>query len=416
MTAGKWWQNQHMIKAQGLDDMVTRNIPRFVTLALLGLIAACAPKPAPVVVVAPPPPPVIVIPAVPVPPLYAASNFVTPPYGVDGRRITPNTGINETETIWHMRSALNVAALNCVTAQYLPITDNYNLFLDTHKKALNKANIAIEAKFRKEHGSDYRRIRDTHSTQVYNFFSLPPVKQEFCDVALAVSQQLALTPTDQLEVFAFGGLRQMEDVFERFFAAYDQYQRDLYAWYVEYAPERASAFAPANQGGNGYATGIDTAIPAMGNMESTGPILTTQLPASDTSVVTVSGDSYNGYTPSAMATGDVMQPMAQPSIMPSASGAMVQPLPGESAPTPSGAVVQRVPGEIVQPLPGQAVPANTRPGDVVQRVPGEVVQPLPGQTPAPVPAPAEPIATDVWVTATGDMVDEAQPADQPPPR
>ena len=390
--------------------MVPRNIIRFLILALLGIVAACAPKPVPVVVAPPPPPPVIVIPTMPTPPLYAATNYITPAMGIDGRRITPNSGIDEMESVWHMRSALNVAALNCVTAEHLQLTENYNQFLDIHKKQLNDVNKAVEAKFRRETGSDYRRIRDTHSTRVYNFFSLPPVKAEFCDVALAVSQQLVLTPTDQLTTFSYGGLRLMEDVFERFFNAYDQYQRNLYAWYAEYAPDQLprSTYVADTQPGNIFIADEPNAAPVR-SADNTAPILTTNLPASDVASPPAN-DTFDGYTPSAMPYGDVVQPLPQPNIVPAPSGEFVQPLPGTTQPAQSS-------GEFVQPLPGVTAPVEPVPAPAPTPS-GAVVQPLPGQTPTP--PVAEPIMTepangDVWITANGDSVGDAPTTDETPP-
>ena len=273
--------------------MQFKSIFRLSLLTALVAIAGCAkpvppapPPPPPPVVVAPPPP-------IPTPPLYAAANLVIPPMGVDGQRITPNAGIGELETLWHMRSALNVAALNCTTAEHTELTDNYNSFLTTHSRVLNDANKAIEAKFRREQGADYRRIRDTHSTQVYNFFSLPPVKAEFCDVALLVSRQVVVTPSDQINTYAMTGLRLMEDVFDRFFASYEQYQRNLIAWNAKYAPQQTlyTSGEPVNVYGDGSSDISQSYTPSAFANPAPGSVETTSLPASE--------PAADSYVPSA---------------------------------------------------------------------------------------------------------------------
>lgn len=169
--------------------------------------------------------------------------MLIPPLRPDGLRQTLNRDLTSEEVLWHFRSAFNVAALNCQDAEYFRMTDDYNLFLATHKRALDRANKAIEAQFRSEYGRDSARIRDTHSTQVYNFFSLPPVKSDFCDAALALGLESTITPSDQIDLFAARALPQLEGVFDRFFAAYEQYNRDLAEWMVLYGSNNSQSSA-----------------------------------------------------------------------------------------------------------------------------------------------------------------------------
>ncbi|MEZ5710087.1 MAG: hypothetical protein R3E02_11940 [Blastomonas sp.] len=220
---------------------MTRTI--FSKLALPGalLLAACGPTTPPPAPPPPPPPAPVVVapPRQPTPPMGAMQYMTIPPLRADGLRDTPNRDIGPAETLWHFRSAFNVAALNCQNAEHYRIADDYNLFLKTHKRTLDGANRAIESKFRQQYGSGYARIRDTHTTQVYNFFSLPPVKSEFCNAAMILGQEANLTASADLETFAARALPQLEGVFDRFFLSYEQYNRDLAEWLALYGPPPA---------------------------------------------------------------------------------------------------------------------------------------------------------------------------------
>ena len=102
-------------------------------------VAACAPVPVPVKVAPPPiyfppPPP----PAMPLPPGGAALSMTIPPLGIDGIRVTPNRGLSREENIWHFRSAINVAALNCQGPVWGQIATEYNKFIIVHKNGWAK--------------------------------------------------------------------------------------------------------------------------------------------------------------------------------------------------------------------------------------------------------------------------------------
>jgi len=213
----------------------------------LSLVAAgCGPAKPPVAV-APPPPPVVAPPARPVPPANAMLAMTIPPMRADGQRDTPNKGLGPDEMIWNFRSAFNVAALNCQGPQHFRLADDYNTFLKVHKRELDRANKAVEDKYRREYGANYKRIRDTESTQVYNFFALPPVKSDFCNAALVLGPEAAAIPSSELKDFAARALPQLDGVFDRFFLSYEQYQSDLAQWIAQYGgPESQTSLSPAS--------------------------------------------------------------------------------------------------------------------------------------------------------------------------
>lgn len=206
-----------------------------VVAAGVAILAGCAapPAPPPPVAVAPPPPRVV-IPPRPTPPAGAFATMAIPQMSVDGVRQTVNTGISEQQTLWNVRSALNVAALNCTRPEHGALVDNYRTFLKRHSRELASANRALANEYRAKHGGSFRVHQDAYMTRVYNYFALPPVLPDFCNVALEVSDQSTQVPSGQLLVFSRTALPRMEQVFENFFSAYEKYRVDLAAWDSRY--------------------------------------------------------------------------------------------------------------------------------------------------------------------------------------
>jgi hypothetical protein len=189
----------------------------------------------------------------PAPPPNAMLAMTVPALRADGLRDTPMRDIDDNEKMWYFRAALNVAALNCQDPQYFRIADDYNVFLKTHKRELDRVNRAVEDTYRKRYGSGSARIRDTENTQVYNFFAFPPVKSDFCQAALVLGQEAAAIPSTDLVAFSVRALPTLEGVFDRFYATYEGYQTDLQQWIALYgSPEmraaQAARMGPANTG------------------------------------------------------------------------------------------------------------------------------------------------------------------------
>lgn len=205
----------------------------------IATVSACAPASKPVVV-APRPPVVIPPPApppMPLPPGGAAMSMTIPPVGLDGVRVTPNRGLSRDEQIWHFRSALNVAALNCQGPVWGQIATEYNKFIVTHKLLLSKTSKAVDREYVKRYpGQNGLRMRDTKMTDLYNYFALPPVRAEYCDAALRKVREGNLVPKEALPEYAIGGLTDIDGIFVRFYDAYVQYERNLADWNMKYAP------------------------------------------------------------------------------------------------------------------------------------------------------------------------------------
>ena len=229
---------------------------RFTTAAVgLAALGACATPPPP----PPPPPPAVeAVPVRPLPPGQASYVMNIPETNSLGLRETVNLGISDDEKVWHFRSAWNVAALNCLDPQYQPILDAYSSYIKDYARPLKQVNDRIDAEYRKEYGARRTAIqaRESQMTMVYNYFALPPARADFYRTALGVSQQyLASQQVDPL-AFALTNFSALEGPFERFFVAYERYERESAAWDARYG-ERYGASQPgyvAVKNARGYQT------------------------------------------------------------------------------------------------------------------------------------------------------------------
>jgi hypothetical protein len=119
---------------------------------------------------------------------------------------TINSGVGEGEALWHLRAALNVAALGCGQGPAgAGIVARYNALLTERKAALATAYGAETARYGAERGA-----LDRHMTQLYNFFADPVAQRGFCAVAAQVADEVATVPADALPGFAATALTRLE--------------------------------------------------------------------------------------------------------------------------------------------------------------------------------------------------------------
>jgi hypothetical protein len=215
------------------ESIAARPIAAGAVLSAVVALAGCGPK-APPPVQLPPPPPPVVVPPQPQPPNGASNNLNVPPLDAYGVRRTVNAGISGPQTTWNLRSAYNVAALNCLDPKYAQIVVNYRAFLKTHAKKLTAVNTAVDQEFKGRYGARFVAPREAYMTQVYNYFALPPTLPAFCDAALIMSNQAATVPSTDLDSFAARSLPSLELVFTPFYRSYDQYRTDLAGWQGKY--------------------------------------------------------------------------------------------------------------------------------------------------------------------------------------
>ena len=215
------------------------HVRKFVVAASMLLLSsgvAAKPKKLPPPPPPPPPPIIVYIPPRPTPPLGASPLFKVPPMNLDGTRQSINTKIAPLQTVWNLRSAYNVAALNCLRPEHADILVGYKRLLKIYKVGLLKANRGVDADYRTRFGAKFIRPRETYMTQVYNYYAFPPTLPSFCDAALAMAREsMTLKPLD-LTAFAQRYVPLFDLVFENFYRSYDQYKVDAAAWDAKYAP------------------------------------------------------------------------------------------------------------------------------------------------------------------------------------
>lgn len=199
------------------------------------LVAGCASHEVAVV----PPPVVATIPvAAPAMPKGAYPGMVIPARLADGTYPTPNRGLSEAATLWHLRAALNVAALACRGPQEGAIVAGYNAMLGSQKPVLTRAEATLAAQY-KAGGGDWQDRYDDSMTRLYNFFSQSPARDAFCDAAAGVLAQSVGVPAEAMPAFAAQQLPVLEAPFTDFYRAYDAWRSGA----TQPLPMRAPVYA-----------------------------------------------------------------------------------------------------------------------------------------------------------------------------
>lgn len=171
-------------------------------------------------------------------PAGAAPNQAIPPLGADGRYVTPNQGIGAEQTSWHVRAALNVAALGCRDAAERTTIAAYNRLIARNSAVLAAAASGVKARYRARFGAAWEPMHDRDMTRLYNFFAQPPAQQRFCAVARDVLAEAQTVRPADFPAFAAAALPRLEAPFTDFYRDYDRYRTAYAAW-------RGGAAAPA---------------------------------------------------------------------------------------------------------------------------------------------------------------------------
>lgn len=144
--------------------------------------------------------------------------------------------------VWHLRSALNVAALGCTRAGDAQITSRYNAMLKAHATLLTQAYLAEENRYRAEHGARWQAVQDREATQLYNRYANHPEQSRFCREAAAIAADALRVSSDDLPRFAAAALPRIEA------PAFVPRPAPAIARAPTKTPVRATAKAPARKG------------------------------------------------------------------------------------------------------------------------------------------------------------------------
>jgi hypothetical protein len=201
------------------------------------------------------PPPAPVVMSRPVLPAQFGA-IVPPPRAADGGYQTINHGVDPRQAEWHVRAALNVAAIGCRSEADAGLVPAYNALLASQRSALAAADASVKASFRARLGASWQNAHDVYMTQLYNFFAQPAAKAAFCATADQIAPQAAAVPAGGFEAFAQTALPQLEAPFTATYRAVDDYRVALAAWTAGQngAPQtELAAAAPAVGPRLGYA-------------------------------------------------------------------------------------------------------------------------------------------------------------------
>lgn len=188
-------------------------------LTLSGCATPPAPSPLPPIIQAPPPPP-------PVMPAGGYVGMKSAPKRKDGKYFTPNLDNTDQAAVWHLRNALNVAALGCDQAGG-GVLDAYNAWLRTRAAVIDRYYQAYIKEWQTPGWWDWQRVYDDNQTRIYNFYAQPAIRTAFCAVAREEVAQVGQVADEHLPAFARASLARLDRPFVEFFAAYDAW-RDYY--------------------------------------------------------------------------------------------------------------------------------------------------------------------------------------------
>lgn len=121
--------------------------------------------------------------------------------------------VSPLETLWHVRVALNVAALGCRDADEAATVAAYNTLIRRQSAVLAAANDAVSARYKAQYGARWQDVRERDMTRLYNFFAQPAAQAEFCASAKSVLAQIDAVDSAALIDFAKTELPALEAPF-----------------------------------------------------------------------------------------------------------------------------------------------------------------------------------------------------------
>jgi hypothetical protein len=168
--------------------------------------------------------------APPPPPAGASANQAIPARDAAGRYVTINQGLSSAETSWHVRAALNVAALSCRGSREAATVAAYNRLIKSQSVSLAAADAGTKARYRARHGAAWTTQHDKAMTRLYNYFAQPTVQREFCATAEGLLDEASQLSPGAYDAFAERALPQLEAPFLAFYRDYDAWRQANAAW------------------------------------------------------------------------------------------------------------------------------------------------------------------------------------------
>lgn len=149
---------------------------------------------------------------------YKAPNYAGPPVvGLEPGFDQPMPGATPKEIdaalIWNLRSALNIAALQCQFEPTLRTVENYNALIVHHKAELDTAYAALNAYYlrAKKSVKAGQAALDTFGTRTISAYSTVAGQLGFCETSGRVGREALFTPKGGFLKLANGRLREIRN-------------------------------------------------------------------------------------------------------------------------------------------------------------------------------------------------------------
>jgi hypothetical protein len=138
-----------------------------------------------------------------------AQDFATPPAAT----VSSDTTLTPAETVWHMRAALNVAALGCRGADGDETVQLYNTMLQSDASPLAEASAGTDRAYKARFASHWQDAEDSAMTRLYNAFASTRAHEAFCATAHDVLREVGTVEPSDFANFAAVALRRLEAPF-----------------------------------------------------------------------------------------------------------------------------------------------------------------------------------------------------------
>lgn len=113
--------------------------------------------------------------------------------------------------VWNLRSALNVAALQCQFDPTLLTLNQYNHLIDHHKKELGAAFQTLSDYFKRNDKKGWQGKVDSYGTRTYSGFSTVGAQLTFCETSGSIGRDALFTPKGQLYMLAEARMKELRN-------------------------------------------------------------------------------------------------------------------------------------------------------------------------------------------------------------